>query len=77
MWAVERAPALPLALASIHSKMHISRAIPTPLISPRQPHTRAARAVVELGMKVREITELEQRLANLEEQMAATTEAKK
>jgi hypothetical protein len=33
----------------------------------------AARAIVELGMKVRETAELEQRLAELEERMAATS----
>jgi hypothetical protein len=32
----------------------------------------AAKAVLELGMKVREMAELEQRLATLEEQAAAT-----
>jgi uncharacterized protein YbjT (DUF2867 family) len=37
----------------------------------------AARAVVELSMKVRETVEIEQRLAELEERMAATTPAKK
>jgi len=37
----------------------------------------AARAVVELGIKVREQTDFEQRLADLEERMAATKSEKR